>query len=201
MVRTLIDYGIDVEVKEVNGRTAIHLAAIRASEACLQLILDAIPDPEVKLEMVNCPDKVGNPPSILPSLASFLCFVRWSGASCLGPYGLVMDAALGVVYEFKWPGARIRWGPAPGWHVQFVFVGRVTRLRVTVQVPGRGGIPASMILLMCTAAPAGLEAVMCAVVGVDFKVLDWPGKVGPSARLGLTPCLSGRHVARVTRRP
>ena len=65
VVEMLLDYGADVSLADVNERTAFHIAAIRADEAVMTLLLAAVKDPASRLALINAPDKFSLTPAFL----------------------------------------------------------------------------------------------------------------------------------------
>lgn len=64
MVQILLDYGAEIDVKECNGRTAIHLAAMKGFSDILQLLILELPEVAQEL-FTSQPDNFGMTPAFL----------------------------------------------------------------------------------------------------------------------------------------
>ena len=61
----LLDYGADVSLADANERTAFHIAAMRADEATMQLLIASVKEGDRLKALINAPDKFSLTPAFL----------------------------------------------------------------------------------------------------------------------------------------
>jgi ankyrin repeat protein len=64
-VELLLDYGADVSLADANERTAFHIAAMRADEATMKLLIASVKEGDRLKALINAPDKFSLTPAFL----------------------------------------------------------------------------------------------------------------------------------------
>jgi ankyrin repeat protein len=64
-VETLLDYGADASLADANERTAFHIAALRADEPIMRLLIASVKEGDRLKALINAPDKFSLTPAFL----------------------------------------------------------------------------------------------------------------------------------------
>jgi len=65
IVETLLDFGADAGIADGAGRTALHVAALRADEPIMRLLLASVKDPKRRAQLANARDEADLTPAFL----------------------------------------------------------------------------------------------------------------------------------------